>query len=74
MFVDGKSGNGDRSGTLGRRLVFLRGAIREWASLFACCIYDFLGAYANAVFHIEDCTIDGDSIEERGSQMRVTKV
>ena len=49
------------------------GAIWTRNLAFACCVYDFLGAYADAVFHIEDGTIDGDSIEERGSEMGVSE-
>ena len=39
--------------------------------MFARGIHDLLGAYANAVFHVEDSTIDGDSIKQGGSEMGV---
>ena len=41
--------------------------------MFARGIHDLLGAYANAVFHVEDSTIDGDSIKQGGSEMGVLK-
>ena len=41
--------------------------------MFARGIHDLLGAYANAVFHVEDSTIDSDSIKKRGGEMGVLK-
>jgi len=38
---------------------------------FACGVYDVLRTYADAVFHVKDRTIDGDSIEEGGGEMRI---
>lgn len=41
--------------------------------LLTCGIHDVLGPYTDAVLHIEDCTIDRDSIQKRGGEVGVVK-
>ena len=47
-------------------LFFLRGFLRTLAPLIARGIDDLLGTDTDAVFHVEDGAIDGDSVEKRG--------
>ena len=49
----------------------LRGFRWIAAALFTRGIQDLFGTYANAIFHVEDSTIDGDSIKKGSSEMGV---